>query len=698
MFDYNIFFTPIDKLPRITKENAISLERLGIINLRDLLFYKPSSYEIKDIRPNLSQLKDGQIIQTEIIINDIQLPNSRRQPIKILGVNDTGSILLVFFNKIPPFIFNRLKIGSKHVISGKVQFFDYYFQISHPEFILNTKLELSQEPIYPLTYGIVNKQLYSYILNGIELIENHFTHYYNNHINNNDSEEIKTYLKSLIENIKILHLYKSSLQHNQIDEAWFKSIKTLAEQELFANQLLLQNIRRHVHTKNGRSFPPSNELKSLVLASLNFQLTRDQALVIQEIEKDQENPLQMMRLLQGDVGSGKTLVALLTMVNVATNGSQASLMAPTDLLANQHYQFYQKALDSTGIKISILTGKTPQSARRIISENLENGKIDILIGTHALFQEKVNFKDLAYIVIDEQQRFGVEQRLNLINKASHPDVLVMTATPIPRSLAITMFGDMAISKLKSKPQNRLPIVTSIVSINKIDKVIEAVSKKINSGEKVYWVCPLIDQKDKDLEITDQDGILSDITTRYNAIEPIFSNKVGIIHGKMKNEQKDSVMQQFRDGVILILIATTVIEVGIDVSDATLIIIEDAQKFGLAQLHQLRGRVGRGSLQSYCIMLYNPKRLSNVARKRFEIMRESNDGFYIAEQDLILRGSGEILGTRQSGEPKFFFANITEDLQILIKANNLAKNHKYSDFSYFQIRLFARNSDDMVKSG
>ena len=369
---------------------------------------------------------------------------------------------------------------------------------------------------------------------------------------------------------------------------------------------------------------------------------------------------------------------------------------------------------------------------------------------------------MAYIIIDEQHRFGVEQRLNLINKAARPDVLVMTATPIPRSLALTMFGDMAISKLRGKPKNRSPIITSIMSINKIDKVIEAINKKINCGEKVYWICPLIDQNDEseaglrhrelglsnyeepplrhcegaqqpwqspeagvmlheiaaspqgatrndgdnltrlpryasnDEDRARNDGFdLSDVTTRYASLENAFKDKIAIMHGKMKQEQNDYVMQQFRNGEIYILISTTVIEVGIDVHDATLIIIEDAQQFGLAQLHQLRGRVGRGNMQSYCIMLYNPKRLSAVAKKRFEVMKESNDGFYIAEQDLILRGGGEVLGTRQSGEPKFFFADITRDLSILVKANNLSKNYQDSEFTSFQIKLFTKEQSSVI---
>lgn len=677
----DILFKPVTKILKVNEANAKALARLGIYNLRDLLFYKPNSFQIKELAPDLSNLQDGQLIQAEVIIQDVVLPSARRGPIKIMVGNETGSILLVFFHKIPPFIFNRLKIGSKHTISGKVQLFDYYFQISHPEFIFNKQLGVGLNPVYSLTYGLINKQLYSYIINGIEIIESSYAM--------EKDAAISNYLTSILTAIKTLHLYKSTLKPAQIEQAWNEAIKYLAMQELFANQALLVSIRRQKHIKNGRSFLPANALKESILRKLAFQLTPSQREVISEIEQDQTASVQMMRLLQGDVGSGKTLVALLTMLNTVVENSQSILMAPTDLLANQHYQFVAKALEDTSIKFALLTGKTSIKERRRIIAELENGEIQILLGTHALFQEKVNFKDLAYIIIDEQHKFGVEQRLKLINKASHPDVLVMTATPIPRSLTLTMFGDMAVSKLQGKPLNRLPIITTAVPATKIAEIITAISKKINLAEKIFWVCPLIAQSDQEQEEND-DQAYTDVISRFSNLEKVYPSKVGMVHGKMPAEQKDIVMQKFKAGDIAIIVATTVIEVGIDVPAATLIIIENAENFGLAQLHQLRGRVGRSHLQSYCIMIYNNKRLSQTAKKRLEIMRSSNDGFYIAEQDLILRGSGEILGTKQSGEPEFFYADLARDIELLIKANKLAEDRAMSEFIDFQIRLFARN--------
>ncbi|KJV62607.1 helicase domain protein [Rickettsia amblyommatis str. Ac/Pa] len=321
---------------------------------------------------------------------------------------------------------------------------------------------------------------------------------------------------------------------------------------------------------------------------------------------------------------------------------------------------------------------------------LDNDEIDILVGTHALFQEKVSFKKLGYIVIDEQHRFGVQQRLNLINKGVNPDVLVMTATPIPRSLALTMFGDMTISKLMGKPKSRLPIATNTMSVDKIEHIIAAINKKLIAGERVYWICPLIEQGEK--ETPEEDSLLMDVMNRFNSIDNIYQGYTGIIHGKMKNEQKDQIMKQFKEGEIKILVATTVIEVGLDIPEATLIIIENAEQFGLAQLHQLRGRVGRGSLPSYCILLYNPKRLRKVARGRFEIMKQTNDGFYIAEQDLKLRGGGEILGVKQSGEIEFFFADLADDYDLLLKAHKFAEIYSKGNINFvnFQIKLFAKS--------
>ncbi|MCC8399674.1 MAG: ATP-dependent DNA helicase RecG [Rickettsia endosymbiont of Platyusa sonomae] len=674
------FFLPIKSHINVSDNIIDGLKRLGIINLRDLLFYRPTSYQVKTISPNLSLLKNGQLIQAEVTIEEILVPKSRKQPLKILVSNETGSILLIFFNRPPYFLLNKLTIGSKQIIEGKVQIFSSLAQISHPTFIFDKKLTNSIQSIYPLTYGIINKQLYSYIIKAIDLLEKEC-----NSIPEN-FQEIKEYIESLLNDLKIMHLYQVHDTKLQT-----QSLRRLAARELFANQLSLQHLRQQTKLKQGNSFTKSAQLQQSILKILGFELTYDQKKVIEEIEKDQLSPTEMMRLLQGDVGSGKTLVALLTIVNVVYHKFQAALMAPTDLLANQHHQFFVKALSESGIKIGLLTGKISSKERNKLLSELENGDIDILIGTHALFQEKVIFKNLGYIVIDEQHKFGVQQRLDLINKASYPDVLVMTATPIPRSLTLTMFGDMDISKLTSKPKNRLPIITSILPKTKLNNVISVLDKKLTSGEKIYWICPLIDQTDEELVTQEKNTGMTDVNSRFITIETVYPNITTTIHGKMKNEQKDAIMQQFKNGNIKILIATTVIEVGIDVPDATLIVIENAEQFGLAQLHQIRGRVGRGMLQSHCILLYDPQKLTILAKSRFEVMRNSNDGFYIAEQDLLLRGSGEILGTKQSGEIRFFFADLARDLDLLTKANKLAEesSNNHSELLILQTKLFAK---------
>ncbi|MCC8462031.1 MAG: DEAD/DEAH box helicase [Rickettsia endosymbiont of Ecitomorpha arachnoides] len=763
-------FAPVKTFINIREDTVSALKRLGINNIRDLLFYLPVSYQNKILSPNLTEVRDGEIIQTEIIIESINLPKKSNQPLKITASNDTGSLLLVFFHKPPPFIFNKLKVGTSHIISGKVQFFDHYLQISHPEFITNPKLAKEIETIYSLTYLLSNKQLYSYIIKAIEIFEEK--------CKSIEDKEVKEYLDVILQNLKMLHslchsresgnpekkVIDSRFCGNDIeglrnDDLYNNAKKQLVAKELIANQISLLNVRTQIVGKQGNIYPKAAAIQANILNELGFKLTSYQKQVIEEIEFEQSDKVEMMRLLQGDVGSGKTLVALLTMVNTVGAGFQATLMAPTDLLANQHYEFFVKALKNTNIRVGLLTGKILGAARKNIMIQLENGEIDILVGTHALFQEKVSFKKLGYIVIDEQHRFGVQQRLNLINKGVNPDVLVMTATPIPRSLALTMFGDMTISKLMGKPENRLPIATNTMSVNKIEHIIEAINKKLVAGERVYWICPLIehgkpldviprssqrcrmvhshhchpatrsrdpvkntnivssssyflDPVDKPRDDTEQvsrtmqqcqssrgmttteeeDSLLMDVGSRFNSIENIYQGYTGIIHGKMKNEQKDQVMKQFKEGKIKILVATTVIEVGIDVPEATLIIIENAEQFGLAQLHQLRGRVGRGSLQSYCILLYNPKRLGKVARGRFEIMKQTNDGFYIAEQDLKLRGSGEILGVKQSGEMEFFFADLAKDYDLLLKAHKFAEIGSKGNLNFvnFQIKLFAKS--------
>ena len=688
----DILFLKVNNLLNIKPEITKALKRIGIEKIRDLIFYSPYSFQEKILSPDLSLLKDGMLIQAEVTIRAIQGSPSIKGPVKIAVVNDTGSLQLVFFSKIPPFIFNRLIIGSKHIICGRVQFFEHRFQITHPEFILKKELaSTSLEPIYPLTYGLSNKQLYLYILQAMQIFKEKIMTSVSNAYE-------KEYLAEIFKNLSDLHLYDfDSIRTSEISMIWASVRQELASRELFANQALLKFLRKLRKVRLGLGYGKARELQQSILNSLNFELTIGQQEVIEEIEKDQSIDSQMVRLLQGDVGSGKTLVALLTMLNAVEAKLQTVLMAPTDLLATQHHQFFLKSLKGQEISIALLTGKTSAKERRQIYEGTHNGEISILIGTHALFQGSVNFKNLGYIVIDEQHKFGVKQRLQLINKATHPDILIMTATPIPRSLTLTMFGDMESSRLKSKPATRLPIITKCASTAKTNEIIEHLSKIINCDEQIYWVCPLIDQSDNNIN-SEELNMCSDVNSRFNMINQQHPGLAGIVHGKMKNDEKEIMMERFRKGEIKILIATTVIEVGIDVPQATLIVIENAEKFGLSQLHQLRGRVGRGDKQSYCMMIYNSERLSVTGRKRLEIMKTSHDGFHIAEQDMLLRGSGEIMGTRQSGEPEFFFADLSSDLKLLEQANLQAAQTASNNFTDFQIKLFSRQNQDIAGSG
>jgi len=641
-----IIFSSPNKFLNIKPQTIDALSRLKIKNIRDLLFHKPTSYITNKLEQDITELHHGERIIIEVKISEIQQSTKRNSPTKIYTESKAGPIVLVFFHKIPVFIFNKLRIGSRHIIEGVIELNDFFFQIRHPEFLLKPSQIHEIEPVYPLTYAITNKQLINYIDTALQIT--------------NIQGEVRDFalLQPIFTALKTLH------HPHTIEEANHNEhVKILAKYELLANQINLALIRDSIKKARGRSFKKVEEKQNSVLNHLDFTLTKSQKEALAEIEQDQLDETRMVRMLQGDVGSGKTLVALLSILNVIEKGLQAVIMAPTDLLAMQHYEFFMKALGKQPY-IGLLTRKTKNND---MLNKIESGEMLILIGTHALFQEKVIFKDLAYIIIDEQHKFGVAQRLELINKANMPDLLVMTATPIPRSLTLTLFGDMSSSKLIDKPRGRLPIVTSIIPRTRINDVMIALERKMEIGEKIYWICPLIEKSDPDYI----DEHLIDIETRFNELQKIYGSKVGFVHGKMKNNEKDESMKSFKDGITQILVATTVIEVGIDVPDATLIIIENAEKFGLASLHQLRGRVGRSILQSHAILLYENKRTTEIAKKRLEIMKNSEDGFYIAEQDLLLRGGGEILGTKQSGEQNFIFADLSRDMELLLECNKYA---------------------------
>lgn len=636
-FNNDILFQSIEVL-KPSKTHLEALHRLQIRQIKDLLFHTPNYYIHKNVFPTTTELRAGTHIIAKIYIEQIEDNFRTRKPLKVRAkiLSNDVPITLIFFRKPPVFIKKLLQVGRELIVEGKLEFFSHQYQISHPEFILNDKSFHAVQPIYPLTYGITQKQIYRYVLNALAMG-------YNSMMHNFDA----MFPMKFSECLNAIH-HKTITNISPEKALYFASLF-----ELTANQLAFHITKNKQKQIQGRQFTANPELQEQALNTLGFTLAEGQASVLQEIEQDQKSEYKMIRMLQGDVGSGKTLVALLSMLNAVSNNAQTVLMAPTDLLANQHYNFFSKALDGTEIHTALLTGATKTKERRELLADLQTGKINILIGTHALFQQGVEFADLGYIVIDEQHRFGVGQRLELVNKSNDADLLVMTATPIPRTLALSLYGDMDVSRMNGKLRMRPPITTSVIAKNSIEHVEQSLSKITDKNEQVYWVCPLIENLgDEETE----SGITS-VTERFNALEERYPGQVALLHGKLAAKTKNNIMQQFSSGEKKILVSTTVIEVGIDVAAASLIVIEHAEKFGLAQLHQLRGRVGRSDRDSFCILLYDNKRTSQIARKRLEVMKNSADGFEIAEQDLVLRGTGEMLGTKQSGDQNFIFNSI-----------------------------------------
>jgi ATP-dependent DNA helicase RecG len=454
-----------------------------------------------------------------------------------------------------------------------------------------------------------------------------------------------------------------TLENEQLLSPEHPMRQRLAYDELLSNQLTLALVRMRQRKINGRSYQSTNQLRQKILSALPFDLTNAQQRVLEEIDSDMAAHARMLRLIQGDVGSGKTVVACLAIMNAIENGAQAALMAPTEILARQHFESLKPWLEAAGIRTIVLTGRDKGKPRELLLEQIKSGAAQLVIGTHAIFQDSVEYNDLGIAVIDEQHRFGVHQRLSLSNKGNGVDVLVMTATPIPRTLALTAYGDMEVSKIDEKPPGRKPIDTRLLPVEKMEDMVEGLRRQIATGARIYWVCPLVEESEKlDLAAAEE---------RFDILQASFGDRVGLIHGRMKPLNKDEVMQRFARGDLDILVATTVIEVGVNVPEATIMVIEHAERFGLSQLHQLRGRVGRGGNKSYCFLVYSGP-LGETAKERLSIMRETEDGFLIAEKDLELRGSGDILGVRQSGNVEFKLADLSVHADLLAAARDDAK--------------------------
>ena len=610
----------------------------------------------------------------------VEICKSYRSPYTYLFDYQGIKIKIIFFRSIHPFIRGLLQIGKECVIEGEIKFFQQSWQISHPNFIFSKEDINLVEPIYHLTKGLTNKSLHQFIIQSIKITENSIK----------KSKEfnplaVRNKWPSFIDSIKIIHIPNNTISN--IREAFIR----LASDELIAHQIQL-NSNKNIKLKKN-VFKENLTLKNKVLSKLKFDLTDNQKYVLKEIEKAQQNNKQMTMLLQGDVGSGKTIIAIMSMLNVIHKfDSQIAFMCPTELLAKQHYEYIKDLVESVNLKCVLLSNSLTRKEKIITLKKIKDGLTNIIVGTHSLFQEKVTFKNLSYIIIDEQHKFGVQQRIDLINKTNNGnfcDVLLISATPIPRSLLLATLGKVTVFQLKNTISERKEIKTYLKKIVKEDEVYHFINVILQKGQQIYWICPLIDvENDKN-----NDQEVSSVENRLNKLKKYFpSELICTMHSKLNLEERDKRMKDFKNGKYRILIATTIIELGIDIVNTTLIVIENAERFGLAQLHQLRGRVGRNNLQSYCILLYGEK-ISKMAKKRLQILKESTDGFKIAQKDLEIRGGGELFGKKQSGKEDFIFLNKIqynkELLEEVIKAAQSLKDAKHSK-EFFSLFLFDKS--------
>ena len=653
-FDLDALFRALTSLPGVGPRNAKLFEKLiGGPKVLDLLWHLPVDFIDRRFSPTVSEAPEGRIATMELTVIE-HIPNPRRNlPYRVRARDDSGVITLTFFHAKKEWIQKQLPDREKVIVSGKVEFYQGNPQMVHPDIAKPEERATLEtiEPIYPLTAGVTNKTVRKAMQGALGFIQK-LPEWLD------DSYKTKNKWTDWHKALERVHTPESEqelLPENPLRQR-------LAYDELLANQLTLALVRNRQRRINGRGFDGDGSLRDPFKANLPFELTGAQARALDEIYKDMIEPARMMRLLQGDVGSGKTVVAALAMLNAVETGAQAALMAPTEILARQHAETLKPWLDALGVRYVTLTGRDKGKTRETLLQQIRSGAAQVVIGTHAIFQDTIEFADLGLAVIDEQHRFGVHQRLSLSSKGKGTDVLVMTATPIPRTLTLTAYGDMDVSRLDEKPPGRKPVETLLIPNEKIDGMIDGLERKIKEGARVYWVCPLVEES----EVLD----LSAAEERFDILRYRFG-KVGLVHGRMKPQEKDEVMQRFAAGDLDVLVATTVIEVGVNVPEATIMVIEHAERFGLSQLHQLRGRVGRGGDQSYCFLLYSGP-LGETAKERLSVMRETEDGFLIAEKDLKLRGGGDILGVKQSGLPQFKLADLNVHGELLATARDDAQ--------------------------
>ncbi len=624
--------------------------------LLDLLFHLPASVIDRRARPKIREAVPGTIVTLEVTVDRHRPapPGRSRAPHLVYASDDTGDVVLTYFRAQPGYVEKLLPVGSKRYVSGTAQIFDGTLQIVHPDRVVDEAAlaKLSGiDPVYPLTEGLALGSLRRAIAMALQRLPA---------LPEWISPEVlrRCSFPTLEEALHRVHVPLELTDILPEGPFWSR----LAFDELLAGQLALALVRAQLRRPAGSRHAGDGHLRNKIIDALPYALTTSQQQAAAAISDDLRQPVRMLRLLQGDVGSGKTVVALLAAAAVTEAGKQTALMAPTEILARQHIKTIAPLAERAGLRVAILTGREKGKERREIIARLANGDIDLLVGTHALIQDDVVFKALALVVVDEQHRFGVRERLALTAKGEAVDVLVLSATPIPRTLVLTYFGDMDVSELPEKPAGRQPIDTRAVPDSRLNEVMDAVGRAVTAGKLVYWICPLVEES----ETVD----LTDAERRFDSLKGRFGDKVGLVHGKMRGPEKDRVMAQFAAAEINLLVATTVVEVGVDVPAATIMVIENAERFGLAQLHQLRGRIGRGSESSTCLLLYREP-LGEMSAARLRVIRETTDGFRIAEEDLKLRGEGDVLGTRQSGLPGYRIARSDVHAQLVKQARDEA---------------------------